>query len=134
MLRLVTVIWGILGIGFACMMLKARSVLDVWWTMSGIFGGGILGLFLLALMKVKLKMWQGIVSIVASILFISWGVFIRTEAYGIPKCKLDKIIIGALGTVVLVLIACALSLTNKGMKSPDADADTQTLELPQQGQ
>ena len=134
MLRLVTVIWGILGIGFACMMLKARSVLDVWWTMSGIFGGGILGLFLLALMKVKLKMWQGIVSIVASILFIAWGVFIRGEDYGFLQCKLDKIIIGALGTVVLVLIAYALSLTNKGMKSPDADADTQTLELPQQGQ
>ncbi|MHC4637670.1 MAG: sodium:solute symporter family transporter [Planctomycetota bacterium] len=121
-LRLVTVVWGILGIGFACMMLKARSVLDVWWTMSGIFGGGILGLFLLALMRVKLKMWQGITSIVASVLFIFWGVFIRGEDYGAFACKLDKIIIGALGTAVLVVIAYLLSLMNKGMELPDADA------------
>jgi len=118
MLRIVTIIWGILGIGFACMMLKAESVLDVWWTMSGIFGGGILGLFLLALMRVKLKMWQGIFAIVCSVLFIFWGVFMRGEQFGSFACNLDKIIVGALGTVVLVSVACLLSLMNKGMEFP----------------
>jgi SSS family solute:Na+ symporter len=131
MLRLVTVIWGLLGIFFATLMLKAQSVLDVWWTMSGVFGGGILGLFLLALMRVRLKMWQGIVSIVASVLFIFWGVFVRVGA-NIPftnikfpeniACTLDKIIVGALGTGVLVGVAYLLSLMNKGMELPDADA------------
>jgi SSS family solute:Na+ symporter len=127
MLRIVTVIWGILGIGFACMMLKAKSVLDVWWTMSGIFGGGILGLFLLALLRVKLRMWQGIVAIVCSIVFIFWGVFVRvgktipfTEIEFSEKitCNIDPIIVGALGTGVLVGIGYLLSLFNKGMESP----------------
>jgi len=138
MLRLVTVIWGILGIFFACLMLKARSVLDVWWTMSGIFGGGILGLFLLALMKVRLKLWQGIVSIAASVVFIFWGVFVRVGAT-IPftkiefpekmACTLDKIIVGALGTGVLLIVALFLSLFNQGKELPAQKENSAVLNV-----
>ncbi len=139
LLRVLTVVWGILGIGFAVLMLKAESILDVWWTMSGIFGGGILGLFLLALLKVKLRLWQGIVAIVASILSICWGMFVRVSYIAglresettvklwfadmldmIPyKCDMDKIIVGAMATAVLVIVGFLLGLTNRGMASPE---------------
>jgi SSS family solute:Na+ symporter len=116
MLRLVTVIWGILGMICAGLMIKARSVLDVWWTMSGIFGGGILGLFLLALFRIRLHVWQGIVAIAASIVTICWGTFFRGE--NLPRCNLDPIIVGATATVVMVAAAYLLSLTNRGQALP----------------
>lgn len=125
-LRVVTVIWGVLGIGFALLMIKAQSALDVWWQISGIFGGGILGLFLLALLKVRLRLWQGVIAITASVLFIFWGSFLRESnpiylMNLIPEtwrdsidCEFDRIIVGALGTGVLMLIAYIFSLTNRG--------------------
>jgi SSS family solute:Na+ symporter len=127
MLRLVTVIWGLLGIIFAVWMIRAKSALDVWWTMSGIFGGGILGLFLLSLMKVRLRLWQGIVSILVSILVIAWGVLIRegsiiegtavfdwfVKGLRVPLFGFDPIIIGATGTAAMIAVALLLGLTNR---------------------
>jgi len=132
MLRIVTVIWGILGMGFAIMMIRAKSILDVWWTMSGIFGGGILGLFLLALFKVKLQFWQGIASIAASILTICWGMFLRGDSF--PRCNLDPIIVGATATGVMIVVAYLLSLSNRGKEFPVAQAVSDIPEAASEGQ
>src|SRR4030042_493508 len=76
-LRTATVAWGALGTAFAILMIKAKSVLNVWWQISGIFGGGMLGLFILSLLNIRLRLWQGLVSIAASIFVITWGTFFR---------------------------------------------------------
>lgn len=110
-LRLSTVFWGILGTGFALLMIRARSALDTWWQISGIFGGGILGLFILALLSRRLKLWQGITAIAASILVISWGTFIRGDAWW--QCSIEEILIGAVGTAVMLLTALAFSITGR---------------------
>ena len=47
-LRLTTVALGIAGISAALAMMGIKSMLDVWWTISGILSGGTLGLILLA--------------------------------------------------------------------------------------
>lgn len=46
-LRLTTIVWGLAGTSAALAMTRVRSALDAWWTLAGIFGGGMLGLFLL---------------------------------------------------------------------------------------
>jgi SSS family solute:Na+ symporter len=114
-LRVSTVVWGLLGTGFALLMLNAKSALDVWWQISGIFGGGILGLFLLSLMRVRLRLWQGIVSIGASISVISWGTFARnlSERWQWAECNIDKIIVGAVGTAALMAVAFLFGLVNR---------------------
>ena len=114
-LRLSTIVWGILGIGSALLMIKAKSALDVWWQISGIFGGGILGLFLLAIYNVKITKLQGILSVVFSILIIVWGTFSRNlpESYTWLKCTIDPIIIGAFGTAGLVGLALLFALFNR---------------------
>jgi SSS family solute:Na+ symporter len=114
-LRLATVVWGLLGIGFAVLMIQARSALDVWWQISGIFGGGILGLFILSLLRVKLHLWQGLVSIAVSVIVISWGTFARNlaEPWRWAQCNLDGIIVGAVGTAALIVVACLFVLMNK---------------------
>ncbi len=114
-LRLATVVWGLLGTGFALLMIRARSALDVWWQISGIFGGGILGLFILSLLRIKLKLWQGLISIGASIVVISWGTFARDlpDSWLWAQCDIDKIIIGAVGTAALVAVALIFGLMNR---------------------
>jgi solute:Na+ symporter, SSS family len=105
----------LLGTAFALMMIQAQSALDIWWQISGIFGGGILGLFILALSNVRLKVWQGLVSIGASIVVISWGTFIRDLPAGWQwlQCGIEEIIIGALGTVALLVVALIFHFNNK---------------------
>ncbi|MEN6428104.1 MAG: sodium/solute symporter [Phycisphaerales bacterium] len=109
-LRLTTVVWGLLGTGFAILMIRARSALDIWWQISGIFGGGILGLFLLSLLRVRLSLWRGLVAIGVSIAVISWGTFARNlpARWGWAEARFEPIIVGAIGTASLMIVALLL--------------------------
>jgi len=75
-----TVVWGLLGTGTALLMIRAKSILDVWWQISGIFGGALLGLLILSFLRVYLRLWQDLVAIGLSIAFISWVTFARSLA------------------------------------------------------
>ncbi|MFS4418021.1 sodium:solute symporter family transporter [Maribacter sp. 2307ULW6-5] len=114
-LRLTTVFWGLLGIVFALLLIDAESALDVWWQISGIFGGGILGLFLLAIFNVRINRVQGVISVVFSIFIIVWGTFFRNlpQDYSWMECSLDPIIIGAVATIGLLLFALLFVAFNK---------------------
>ncbi len=114
-LRLTTIIWGIMGILFALLLIGAESALDIWWQISGIFGGGILGLFLIGIFNIKIKHWQGISSVVFSIFIIIWGSFMRDLPKGLDwlECTLDPIIIGAFSTAGLLSLALIFVVTNK---------------------
>jgi SSS family solute:Na+ symporter len=120
-LRGTTIFWGILGISFALWMIRAQSALDVWWQISGIFGGGILGLFILALYKVKISKVQGMASVSFSILIIIWGSFLRDapQPYSWLTCTIDPIIIGATATLGLVLLAMVFALANHSNRTVD---------------
>ncbi|HDZ06744.1 hypothetical protein LCGC14_0292630 [marine sediment metagenome] len=117
-LRITTVVWGFLGIVFSLLLINAESALDIWWQISGIFGGGILGLFLLAIFNVKLKQSQGIISVAFSILIIIWGTFLRDlpENFKWLECTLDPIIVGAVATVGLIMLALVFVQFNKNKK------------------
>ena len=114
-LRWTTVLWGFFGILFSLLLINAQSALDIWWQISGIFGGGILGLFLLAIFNVKVERWQGIVSVIFSILIIVWGTFLRDLPAGYEwlECTIDPIIIGAIGTAGLISLALIFVAFNK---------------------
>jgi len=117
-LRLITIVWGFLGIAFALLLIDAESALDIWWQISGIFGGGILGLFLLALFNAKITRTQGIIPVVFSILIIIWGTFLRelSPDYAWLECTLDPIIVGAVATVGLLFLALVFVVLNKQRK------------------
>ena len=106
-LRWTTVAWGLLGILFSLLLINAESALDIWWQISGIFGGGILGLFMLAIFNIKIKRWQGIVSVLFSVLIIIWGTFLRdlSPKFAWLSCTLDPIIVGAVATAGLISLA-----------------------------
>ena len=54
-LKLGTVVFGLLGIATGIAMIGAKSLLDIWWELSGIFAGGMLGLFLLGIISRNTK-------------------------------------------------------------------------------
>src|SRR5690606_29314946 len=53
MLFISTAVFGVLGIVAGISMIGVKSILDVWWQLSGIFAGGMLGLFLLGIISKK---------------------------------------------------------------------------------
>jgi SSS family solute:Na+ symporter len=114
-LRLTTVIWGVLGMAFALLMINAASALDIWWQIAGIFGGGILGLFLLGIFNVKISKIQGFISVAFSILIIVWGSFLRDLPANMKwlESSIDPIIIGAVGTAGMVVLALLFVAMNK---------------------
>ena len=92
----------------------AKGMLDMWWEISGIFGGALLGLFLLALFRFRLHLWQGLASIGASLIVIGWGTLARDlpESWQWLECGIDSIIVGATGTAMLLAVAFIFSQTN----------------------
>lgn len=124
-LRLMTIVWGVVGTFFALLMIRAQSALDVWWQISGIFGGGILGLFLLSLFRIRLRLWQGIVAIAVSIGVISWGTFARNlpQGWKWAECTIDGIIIGAAGTLALILVSLAFFYFSSSEEEANAGRD-----------
>ncbi len=57
-LHFATVIMGLLGISFGIAMIGVKSLLDVWWKLSGVFAGGMLGIFLLGYLSFGSKKAQ----------------------------------------------------------------------------
>ena len=71
-LQLATVVFGILGLVTGIAMIGIKSVLDIWWELSGIFAGGMLGLFLLGFISRQTKNHEAKIAVIIGILVILW--------------------------------------------------------------
>lgn len=80
-LYIATVIVGVIGMICGIAMIGIKSLLDVWWTLSGIFAGGMLGLFLLGLISKKANNSDAIIGTIVGICVILWMTF----SYLIPE-------------------------------------------------
>lgn len=70
-----TIVWGALGTGMAMMLVQlTENVLDIWWELSSIFSGGILGLFLLGMVS-RVKNPAAVTGVIVGALVIAWMVF-----------------------------------------------------------
>ena len=63
---------GVLGIGVGLAMMSVKSALDAWWSMAGIFSGGMLGLFLLGYLSKKAKGIPALIGVVFGVSLIGW--------------------------------------------------------------
>lgn len=52
---------------------RAAAMIDVWWKLAGMAGGGMFGLFLLAWLTPRLPSWAALISVAASIPVLWWG-------------------------------------------------------------
>ncbi len=68
-----TVLWGTLGTGVALLLIRlTESILDIWWTLSGVFGGGMLGLFLLGMTSKRARNFSAVLAVLLGTIAIFW--------------------------------------------------------------
>ena len=80
-LYLATAVFGIIGTVTALAMIKVESALDVWWSLQGIFTGGMLGLFLLGLISRRAQNPHAVIAVVVGILIIFWMSFSTSDLW-----------------------------------------------------
>tara|TARA_R110000850_G_scaffold164847_5_gene289852 strand:+ start:1744 stop:3228 length:1485 start_codon:yes stop_codon:yes gene_type:complete len=72
-LRISTVAWGVIGTGTALLLTgNAKNILDIWWQLSGMFAGGMLGLFLLGLIVRKAGNAAAATGVIIGVVSIFW--------------------------------------------------------------
>ena len=72
-LYLATFLWGAAGTCLALLLVQlTQSALDMWWTMSGIFSGGMVGLFLLGLISQRARNPQAVTAVILGLVVILW--------------------------------------------------------------
>jgi SSS family solute:Na+ symporter len=67
-----TLVFGAICVGAALAMIRIKSALDVWWELAGIFGGGMLGLFLLGRLVRRADGRAGLIAVGCGVLVILW--------------------------------------------------------------
>ena len=105
LLHVGTVIFGLIGMGAGLMMIGIQSILDIWWQLSGIFAGGMLGLFLLGITAKKAGNSAALVGTIIGILVIMWMTFsyMIPDAYSYLKSPLDINMTIVIGTLTIFL-------------------------------
>jgi SSS family solute:Na+ symporter len=79
-LRITTVLWGLFGTGMALILVKLTdSALDIWWTLSGVLGATIIGLFLMGITSPRLRQSNAVPVLAAALLLIAWMTFSKTD-------------------------------------------------------
>lgn len=110
-MRIVTVALGIVGTGAALLMIRAKSALDVWWNISAVFGGGMVGLFLLGILVRRAGHVSALCGVVVSVLVIAWATFARNlpEGWRWLQCPFHPHLTGLLGAAALILVGCIVA-------------------------
>lgn len=101
---------GLVGILIGLAMQKIDGVLDAWWKLSSIFSGGMLGLFLLALVCRKPDRTGSIVAVAAGILVIAW------MSLPVFSCPIHSYLTIVFGTTTIFLVGFCLTKVIKRIK------------------
>ncbi len=101
LLLIATTCMGGLGIVFGMSMIGVKSLLDVWWKLSGIFAGGMLGIFLLGFLAKKVRNFEAKIAAVIGLILIALMSFKDNlpEALQIPLDSKMTVVIGTLSIV-----------------------------------
>ncbi len=115
--RLSSVAVGILGIIVAIAMLSVESIIDAWWTLSSIFSGGMLGLFLLGCIPQKINRLSALLGCICGVLVIGW--ISLADMWNLPGVHLHSYLAIVLGTTVIFLVGFLVTFLIKGKRSSD---------------
>ncbi len=109
-----TVTFGLLGMLAGIAMIGAKSILDMWWELSGIFAAGMLGLFLLGIVSRRAKNHQAIIATIIGVLVICWLTLtpLLDNSFGGFKNPMNKNLTIVIGTLTIFLVGTLLSRKN----------------------
>lgn len=113
-LKVMSVVVGILGILVAISMLGVQSIIDAWWTLSSIFSGGMLGLFLLGYCSRHSGRIQALVGTVSGVAVIAW--ISLADQLNLPGPHIHGYLAIVLGTMTIFVVGFLLTVI-KGKRS-----------------
>ena len=101
--------------------LNYQSTLELQWLLAGIFGGGILGLFVLSIITYKIKSSAALTGVIVGILIITYLTFSQIDKIWLSylsKCELNNLLTPVFGTLAVILIGFLVSyfIANKCKK------------------
>lgn len=110
-LYIATIVFGLIGLLTGLAMIGSKSILDKWWELSGIFAGGMLGLFLIGMVSRTAKKTEALIAVIIGILVILWMTFssLIPEQYAFLRNPLHKNMVIVVGTMVIFLVGILLS-------------------------
>lgn len=118
-----TLIFGVFMIAGALMMIHVKTALTLNWTLASIFGGGMLGLFILSMISHKVNnaaVFTGVLIGFLSIVYLTLVHLKGTFMSMWPGSHLHQFLILVIGTLIIVLVGFFLSLimgTRKQMRA-----------------
>jgi len=110
-LHLSTLVFGAISVGAAWAMIEIKSALDVWWELAGIFGGGMLGLFLLGFMSARAHARAAAIAVAAGVLLILWMSLSPrwTGSLAAWRSPFHGLLVIVLGTAIILVVGLAVT-------------------------
>lgn len=111
LLHIATVVFGLAGMIAGIAMIGVKSILDIWWQLSGIFAGGMLGLFLLGIISKKSGNMEAFAATIIGLLVIVWMSlsYLIPDEYSFLRNPLHANMIIVIGTLVIFLSGAVLT-------------------------
>jgi SSS family solute:Na+ symporter len=110
-LHLATVVFGLGGMLAGVAMIGIKSVLDIWWMLSGIFASGMLGLFLLGIVSKQTGNAAAMTATFIGIAVVLWMTFpsLIPDQYQLLRSGLDVNMTIVVGTLSIFLTGILLT-------------------------
>lgn len=114
-LRFFTFLFGVLGLSAGIAMIGSKSVLDTWWELSGIFAGGMLGLFLLGIISRRTSSHEAFVATMLGLLIIIWMTLshLLPKKYEFLRNPLNKNMVIVIGTITIFLAGLLITYARR---------------------
>ena len=106
-LYLGTFIIGIIMIGASISMIHVKTALTLNWILASIFGGGLLGLFILSIITYKVTNAAAFTGVLGGLLVIAYLTLSKMQHIwpsGWPVSPFNKVLIMVLGTLAIIVI------------------------------
>jgi len=107
-IRFTTAVIGVVATVASLAMIDVKTALDVWWQISAIFGGGMLGLFLSALLLPKLSSKQAMFATLIGVVFVAWASLAKFGVEMDIGFPLHTMMIGVVGTLLILVSSFVL--------------------------
>lgn len=108
LLRGVTILFGVAGIGMALLMISIKSALDAWWSLASVFSGGMIGLFLLGALSRRATSPVAAIGVAVGVLVIVWATF-SDKVESLPTNPLHSFMTTVIGTLAIFGVGLLIS-------------------------
>lgn len=111
LLRVATFIFGFIAIIAAITMINVKSALNLNWILAGIFGGGILGLFILSMVNYTIRHSAAAISVLLGIAIITFLTISPMQVWpeSWPVSHLNSLLTLVIGTAAIIIFGFAVT-------------------------